>query len=117
MANMTTYGRTTAGEALDGSLYAALHDGDPGVTGASNELSGDSYARAAVTMSMTGNVMSNGVINWSAVTATKSGVGWISIWDAVSGGNCHFRGPITSFDWEAGNPVQCPADNITITFT
>lgn len=55
----------------------SLHTADPGEDGTSNELSGNTYARAAATLSVTGNVASNtgavsfpntSGVNWSQVT-------------------------------------------------
>lgn len=76
------------------TVYVALHTGDPGETGASNECAGGSYARQAVTWgSQSGGVISNSVAaafaGMPAATVTH-----VSLWDASSGGNCLAVGPL-----------------------
>lgn len=86
------------------ALYMALHTGDPGATGAANEVSGGSYARvnnapldanwsAHATDGVTQNV---GAITFPAPTANWGSVSYWSIWDAVTGGNCLFKGAMTT---------------------
>ena len=72
MSDLTNHGENIAAQALDGSLYAALHTSDPGETGATGELSGDGYTREAVTMTTSSDTVSNsGDITWGPVTADK----------------------------------------------
>ena len=78
--------------------YLALHTGDPGETGASNELSGSGYARQAVTF---GAASSGSASNTSTHTFTASGgnfgvVTHFSIWDALTTGNCLYVGALTT---------------------
>lgn len=79
--------------------YVALHTADPGETGASAELSGNGYARQSATFTEDTNGLvdndadvtfgPNTTVNWGAVTH-------VSVWDAVSGGNCLYKGPLSS---------------------
>jgi len=67
-------------------LYASLHNGNPGATGA-NEISGGSYVRKAITW----DAASGGVMNASNqplfdVPAGAS-VQYVGFWDAESAGN------------------------------
>jgi hypothetical protein len=85
------------------TLYAALFTTDPGDDASGTEVSGGAYARVAITV---------GDAQWSAVTAGRSGnvsvitfpapVGapWGlcthgALFDASTGGNMYFYGPLT----------------------
>lgn len=77
--------------------YLALHTADPGETGATSELSGNGYARQAVTF---GAASSGSASNTSTHTFTASGGSWgtvthFSIWDAVTTGNCLYVGALS----------------------
>lgn len=75
--------------------YVALHTADPTETGAVAEVSGSSYARQAVTLNRTaGQVVNAGAVTFPAVTATPYTTSHVSIWDAVSGGNCLAKGAL-----------------------
>lgn len=117
MTDLTNHGENLAAAACDGALYAALHVGDPGETGASNELSGDGYTREAVTLTTTASVASStGDVTFGPVTADKGTVTHGSIWDALSGGNCIAKGPLAaSFAWPNGT-YTISAGEITLTF-
>lgn len=84
--------------------YVALHDGDPGEVGSSNELDGTGfalYARDSVTFADpvvdSGQILSNSQVTWTlaggdtGVTVTHA-----SVWDALSGGNCLLKGELTA---------------------
>lgn len=78
--------------------YLALHTADPGETGATGELSGNGYARQAVTFDP---AASGATSNSSSHTFTASGGSWgtvthFSIWDASSSGNCLYTGALTT---------------------
>lgn len=116
MADLTNYGENLAAQALDGALYAALHTADPGETGVTGELSGDGYTREAVTMTTSGDTVSNsGDIVWGPVTANKGTVTHVSVWDAVTAGNCLYKGALdASFSWPSGT-YTIAAGNLTLT--
>ena len=76
------------------SLYVALFTADPGETGASNEVSGNAYARVQVTndsstWSRSGSVISNvGAITFTAPTPASWGtVTHFGMFDAATSGN------------------------------
>jgi hypothetical protein len=78
--------------------YVALHDGDPGETGA-NEISGGSYARQLGSFAAaSGGATSNDAdIEFTGMPdQTSSPVTHASIWDAVSAGNCIWTGPLNA---------------------
>lgn len=105
------------------TVYVALHTADPGETGATGEVSGNAYARVAVTNNVTNwPAASNGAkSNGTAInfpTPTPSGWGTVthwSIWDAVSGGNCLFVGALSaSKTINADDGVSFGAGTLTI---
>ena len=107
------------------TVYVSLHSADPGDTGAS-ELSGNGYARVAVTNNATnwpnasGGVKSNGAaITFPAATgsdwATATHFG---IWDASSAGNPLFFGALAdSKTVEVGDIASFATGEIDITET
>lgn len=81
--------------------YVALHTGDPGETGASNEITGaGGYARQgsiAFTANGDGTVDNDAAITFGPCTGSDWGtISHISIWDAVTGGNCLIKGALTA---------------------
>ena len=85
-----------------GTVYGQLHSGDPGATGAANQITG--IPRVAITNDATrwpdavGGVKQNGLaISWGATTGL-TGLGtatYASFWDALSGGNMLDYGTLT----------------------
>lgn len=96
-ARLNTF-RATAYPTNPANFYISLHSGDPALTGA-NELSGNGYARVAVSVASgswaapatNGSVRQ--ITNAAAVTfAAATGSDWTSatyfgIWDALTTGN------------------------------
>jgi hypothetical protein len=84
------------------TLYIALHTGDPGETGASNEVSGSNYARVSKARGTTHfTVSGNSVVNATRIEFPQPSASWgvvthFSIWDASSSGNCIAYGSLTS---------------------
>lgn len=98
------------------AFYAALHSGPPGAAGATNELSGNGYARTAFTPERSGRVVRNaGVIDFPAA----SGGAWAealfaSVWSASSGGACYGTCPLTSEVTRSFTVPDATADTIEI---
>jgi hypothetical protein len=69
--------------------YVALHTGEPGETGASNEVSAGGYARTAVVFgaASSGAVSNSGDVEYTA-SADWGVITHVSIWDAETAGNC-----------------------------
>lgn len=96
------------------TLYFSLHTAAPTGDVPGTEVSGGSYARAAVTASLanfagtqsagstaassgTGGVTSNNAtITFPSPTAAWGTVSHWAVWDAVSGGNILFQGALTA---------------------
>jgi len=80
--------------------HVALHTGDPGETGASNEVgAGVGYARQAATFGASSGGATSNVANVVFGPASGAGFGTVShvsVWDASSGGNCLWKGPLSA---------------------
>ena len=90
MPGLSSFGETTALNALLTSRFLSLHTGDPGNTGA-NEVVGGAYARQAVAFTNTGNnptvAANSAVVQYPAATATWGVIGFFGVWTAASGGS------------------------------
>lgn len=68
--------------------YVGLFTDDPGETGAGTEVSGGSYVRTAVTLTVSGNTATNsGAVEFAAATGSWGTITHIGVMDASSGGN------------------------------
>lgn len=96
--------------------YASVHNGDPGLVG-SNEITGGSYVRKAVTCSAaSGGAKANSSdLNWINMP-TATGIAYIGLWDAASGGNFLWSLPMAvSKSTTAGDTFSVPAGNLVFT--
>jgi len=72
--------------------YVGLFTSDPTDAGSGTEVSGGSYARTAVTFSVTGNAATNTAgVEFPAATASWGTVSHIAVYDASTGGNMLFH--------------------------
>lgn len=80
------------------AFYAALHSGPPGAAGASNELTGNGYARTAFTPERSGRILRNAAtIEFPAATGSAWAEAlFASVWSAASSGTCYFTTPLAS---------------------
>jgi hypothetical protein len=79
--------------------YVALHTADPTDVGNVGELSGNGYARQAATFTedTNGLVDNDADITFGPNTTTNWGsVSHVSVWDAVTVGNCLAKGALSS---------------------
>lgn len=87
-------------------VFLALCTSEPSRTVAGTEVVGGGYARIQGTFALAGtpdNVASNAAtIEYPTATASWGTVGWFEVWDAVSGGNRLYWGPLVD-----------PADGVT----
>lgn len=113
--------RATAMGSAPASVYVALHTGDPGETGASNEVSGGSYARVQVTAGFSahgaaGPTSNSAEILFPTATAAWGTVTHWSIQDASSSGNCLYKGALTnSRNVQSGDAFRFAAGTLQIT--
>ena len=82
------------------ALYVALHTADPTETGAEDQVttSNDAdYARKVITMAapVDGTSLCSSAVSWT-INSGSSGftVTHVSIWDALSAGNCLVKGSL-----------------------
>jgi len=72
--------------------YVGLFTSDPTDADSGTEVSGGSYARTAVTFSVTGNAATNtGGVEFPAATASWGTVSHIAVYDASTSGNMLFH--------------------------
>jgi len=99
--------------------YVALHTGDPGEAGSANELSGNGYARQAVTFAaaVDGATENEGQLTFGPNTDSNWGtVSHVSVWDDETGGNCLFKGALSSsVSINVGDSLVIGAGNLQIT--
>ena len=68
--------------------YVALYTAAPSDTGGGTEVSGGSYARKAITFSVSGDTASNtAAIEFDAATTSWGTITHAAVFDALSGGN------------------------------
>lgn len=81
-----------AGTFPSANVYIALFTADPGETGASNEVTGGSYARQQTDFAAaaSGTTSNSGNIDFTSMPTTTV-VGW-GAFDAVTSGNCFWTG-------------------------
>lgn len=113
MAGFTTYGADQFQALVVGSnvtapasKYLALHVGNPGAAGSANEAAYAGYARTAITSGQFAAISnsSNGrtrlnatTLNWPAnASGTTQTFTHVTMWDAVSGGNCWYVYDLTA---------------------
>ena len=117
------------------TLHVGLFTAAPGEAGGGTEVSGGSYARAAVTASLANfagtqgagtTVASSGTggqtSNNATITFATPGASWgtvthFGIFDAASGGNLLFFGALTiAKTINQGDTVTVPAASLSVTF-
>ena len=117
--NLTSYAAKTFLD-TSGTWYGALHSADSGQEGANNELSGLGYARVAITFTSaslaTRTKTNSGIYTWGPATGAGWTVVWFSIWDAISGGNCWWQGPISNQVIPANDSYRILDAGLTIRF-
>jgi len=99
------------------SWYIGLFTDDPGETGSGTEVSGGSYARTAVTMSVTGNLATNSAaVEFAAATASWGTITHIGVMDAASGGNMIVHAALDASKAIAdGDVFRIPTGDLDIT--
>jgi hypothetical protein len=111
---------TTGAPTRPTTWYVSLHTGANGGAGAANELSGNGYARQAVTFTRSGQTVSNNALitfgpntttNWGTVTDA-------CVWDSLTTGTCLAQGTLTSsVAYAVGDSATIAAGALTISLT
>lgn len=106
MTALTNHGELIAVTAVLAEVtHVSLHTGDPGETGASNELVVENgYIRIAASFTVDGSSGDNDAqVQFGPKTANTEEVTHFCAWDAESTGNSLFKGELTaSRNWESG---------------
>ena len=100
--------------------YISLHTADPTDAGTGTEVTGGSYARVAssfgVASGTSGALASNADATFPTATASWGTVGWIGIWDAVSGGNMLYHSALDAAKTiDSGDIFKIVTGNLTVT--
>lgn len=76
------------------ALWVQLHVGDPGDLGLNNVAGESTRVQGSWgTTDATGTAVNISDLDWLSVAADET-ITHVSIWDASTGGNCWFRGPL-----------------------
>lgn len=99
------------------TLYVGLFTSDPGEAGSGTEVSGGSYARQAVTFTVTDNLASNNAaVEFPTATASWGTISYAAVYDAASGGNLLGSGGLaTAKTIDSGDVFRIPTGDLDIT--
>ncbi|HBA73476.1 MAG TPA: hypothetical protein DCZ63_15175 [Geobacter sp.] len=111
---LITFLLTTTAVTRPTAWFVELHDGDPGETGADNKITiadDADYVRKAVTFANpvagSGQCLNDAQVTWTVASDSPGyQVSHASIWDAVTAGNCLFKGRLQASRTFAANDVQ-----------
>ena len=108
---------TTGSPTRPTAWYIGLFTAAPGEAGGGTEVSGGSYVRMAVTLSVTGDTASNtAAVEWPTASASWGTVTHIAIFDALTVGNMLSYATLTASKTIAsGDVLRIPASSLTIT--
>lgn len=96
------------------TVYVKLHVGDPGEAGTSNAAGETTRKALSVGASSGGVVTSDADVNWTSVSTTEV-YSHVSLWDAVSAGNCLWSGPLsTPKSVNAADNFSIPSGSLTV---
>lgn len=116
--------RGTAFPAVPTNFYISLHTTSPGETGTGAEVSGNNYARVAVSPAAgswddpagTGATENTNPITFPTPSGAWGVVTHFAIWDAASGGNCWIYDALTaSRSPQSGDTVRFIAGALDVT--
>jgi hypothetical protein len=100
------------------TIYVALFTTDPTDAGSGTQVSGGSYARTAVTFGApSGGVsLSNADCTFPTCTASWGTVGYIGLFDALSGGNMLYYTPLDiAKTIDIGDVFKIASGNLSVT--
>jgi len=98
------------------AVYVSLHTADPGLTG-TNEVSGGSYARQALTLSAADSKATSNSAEVSFASMPGTTVSYAGVWDqGGTGGNFMASGSISASKIvNEGDTFQFPISNFSMT--
>jgi hypothetical protein len=97
--------------------HVGLFTAAPGEAGGGTEVSGGSYARQAISFTVTGNLATNSAtIEWPAATASWGTITHAAVFDASTGGNMILYAALTtSRAVGSGDVFRFPAGDFDVT--
>lgn len=115
--NVLTWTFTSDAVTRPTAWYLGLFTAAPSESGGGTEVSGGSYAREAVTFSVSGNLATNsGAIEFPVATANWGTITHVAVFDASSGGNQIAYAALTASKTIAsGDVLRVPAGDLDIT--
>lgn len=108
----------TASTSAPSAVYVGLSTGSLGDDNSGTELTGNNYARKAVTFASasSGSISSNAAVEFNAATGSWGSVSHFGIFDAASSGNLLFHGAFSSAKTIAsGDVLKIASGSLTIT--
>jgi hypothetical protein len=100
------------------TVYVSLWTSDPTDAGSGTEVSGNSYARTAVTFGAPSNgvTLNSADVTFPTATGSWGVVGWIGINDAATSGNLLYHSPLdTSKTIDSGDIFKISTGNLSVT--
>lgn len=100
------------------SWYLGLFTANPDEDGSgATEVSGNAYARKAVTFSVSGNLATNtGAVEFDVATGAWGVISHVAVFDASTGGNqIAYAALTTSKDIQTGDVIRFPVGDVDIT--
>jgi hypothetical protein len=115
--NVLTWTFTNSAVTRPTAWYLGLFTAAPGEAGGGTEVSGGSYAREAVTFSVSGDTATNtAAIEFAVATADWGTITHVAVFDASTGGNqIAYAALTTSKTIATGDVLRVPAGDLDIT--
>jgi hypothetical protein len=118
---LLNYGLTSDVLTRPTSWFIGLNNANPTRTGSVGEIgAGVGYARVAVSLAASDAVnrfcANSAIVTIGPASGAGFAVAYMTLWDALSGGNAWWYGPITGKVVAAGDSYAIPAGFLTLTF-
>ena len=115
--NVLTWTFTNNAVTRPTAWYLGLFTTDPGEAQGGTEVSGNGYAREAVTFTVSGDTASNSAaIEFSAATGSWGTITHVAVYDASTGGTqIAYAALTTSKAIDTGDILRVPAGDLDIT--
>jgi hypothetical protein len=95
------------------TVYAKLHTGDPGEDGTANAATNTTRQAMTFGAASGGTITNDADVTWTSVPASEDYT-HLSLWDALSGGNCVWTGTITANAVTAGDTFVLQTGNVAV---
>ena len=114
--NVLTWTFTNGAVTRPTAWYLGLFTTDPGEAQGGTEVSGNGYAREAVTFTVSGDTASNSAaIEFDAATGSWGTITHVAVYDAITGGTqIAYAALTTSKAIDTGDILRIPANDLDI---